>query len=94
MNAKKIAAWTVGIVFALILTLGLIYLVLPNVLCDIIGWVVICLSLAWGLLMPNPVSLWTLAAGVCMVICPGWAAGILLILAGTVGAVVNLFTGR
>ena len=87
MKKKKTVAYLLGGSFAVGAIIGLAFLVAPRAFSVTAALVVICLSLASGLILPNPVSFWFLMAGICMLILPSWVVGILLLLLSAAGMV-------
>lgn len=90
MKKQKIAALLSGIFWATALLIGICLLPASDTGSMVSGIVVICLSLASGMLVPNPISLWALIAGICMIVFPGWAVGLVLCSIGAAGALANL----
>lgn len=89
MNRKKLISFFVGGTFAFALIIGILFLAAPKAFSVATAIVVICLSLASGLILPNPVSFWFLVAGVCMLVFPAWVVGLILICAAAAGMAVN-----
>ena len=94
MNKRKIFAWLAGISSAIALIIGLICLFSSETVSFASGIVVICLSLASGLIIPNPISLVCLIAGICMLIFPARIVGIILMLIGLGGGLANWLVWR
>lgn len=94
MNKKKVFAYIVGGTCAAASALGMILLIPSKPLTLSTAIVMICLSLASGLLIPNPISFLGLMAGICMIIFPSWVVGIIFMLLGIAGAIVNLFVAK
>lgn len=94
MNKKKVFAYIVGGTCAAASALGMILLIPSKPLTLSTAIMMICLSLASGLLIPNPISFWGLMAGICMIIFPSWIVGIIFMLLGIAGAIVNLFVAK
>lgn len=88
MLVRKMLAWVVGGSCAISVVLGALLLIPSKMWSVFVAVTVICLSLASGLLMPNPISIWTLIAGVCMIVFPAWCVGIILIVLGDRKSVV------
>lgn len=94
MNMKKTFAYIVGGTCAVTATLGTILLISSKTLTIPTAIVIICLSLASGLIIPNPVSFLGLIAGICMIVFPSWIVGIIFICLGIAGTIVNLFVAK
>lgn len=91
---KKTFAYIIGGSFAVAILLGMILLISSKAMTISAAIVMICLSLASGLLIPNPVSFLGLIAGICIIIFPSWIVGIIFILLGIAGAIANLFVAK
>ena len=89
MFRKKILSWLWGGTFAFSTLMGLFLLLASEKVSLISGIVVICLSIASGLILPNPLCVFTLIAGICMTVLPPWTVGIVLLCIGLAGALVN-----
>ena len=94
MNKKKVFAYIVGGTCATAFALGMILLIPSKPLTLSTAIIMICLSIASGLLIPNPISFLGLMAGIYMIIFPSWIIGIIFILLGIAGAIVNLFVAK
>lgn len=85
---KKILSWILGITFIAAFACGICLLIFAQAISLVLGIVVICLSLATGLILPNPISLFALIAGICMIFAPV-PTGIVLTCVGTIGMLTN-----
>lgn len=94
MKKKKAVAYIIGATCAIAVILGIIMLFSPKVITVSAAIAIICLSLASGLIIPNPISFLGLIAGICMLILPPWIVGIIFICAGIAGAVANIFISK
>lgn len=94
MNKKKTFAYIIGGTCAVAVTLGIVLLISSKTIALSTAIVMICLSLASGLLIPNPISFLGLIAGICMIAFPSWIVGIIFILLGITGAIANLFVAK
>lgn len=88
---KKLVSYGVGTICAGFVVLGAFLFVAPKPVAVAAAIVVICLSLAYGMLTADPCSLVALVAGICMWTLPGWIVGIVFVLFGSAGAVINMF---
>lgn len=92
MNKKNLISLSIGIMCIITLLIGICMLVLPKSLSLPSGIILICLSLAFGMLMPNPISFIGLLMGILMIIFPKWLplySGIFFIVAGVIIAIAN-----
>lgn len=87
MKNNKVLAILLGGSFGIEAIIGLLFLVAPKAFSTTAAVVVICLSVASGLILPNPVSFWFLIAGICMLVLPAWVVGICLLVLSAVGMV-------
>lgn len=94
MNKRKMIAYIIGATFAAAFILGLILLVASKGITVSIAITIICLSLASGLIAPNPISFVGLIAGICMLVFPPWIVGVVFIVIGVAGAVINALTAN
>ena len=94
MKSKKVSSILLGVVFAVEAVTGLLFLLVPGALSTTAAVLVICLSLASGLIVPNSLSLWFLAAGICMLVLPDWAVGICLLAFAAVGVTTSFLGNR
>ena len=93
---KKVIPYLIGGMCVLWIFLGLLLLIPSNAIRITIATVIVCLSIATGMLVPlpaimNPFSFWGLVVGIGLYFLPGWVMGIVFLLAGAVGAVANYF---
>lgn len=88
---KNTLSYSVGSSFALTLIFGVMLFFIPNWATITISIIIMCLSIASGMLFYNPLSVYWLIIGICMVAIP-WktAMGIVFICLGIVGATGNL----
>lgn len=91
MNKRKLITLLIGILCAVALAVGFCMLFVSGKISLVGGSVVICISLASGLIVPNPLSFIGLIAGILMLILPSWVVGVILLCMGTAAALVNLF---
>lgn len=91
---KKVLPYGVGVICTALIALGLVLLVAPKTVAVTAATVIICLSIAYGLLTIDPGSIIGLAAGVCMIVFPGWIVGIFFAVLGVAGTVANLFVHK
>lgn len=94
MKNNKVSAILLGCSFGVGAVIGLLFLVAPKAFSTTAAMIVICLSLASGLILPNPVSFWFLVAGICMLVFPSWVVGICLMALSAVGMVTVPFSYR
>ena len=86
---KKIIAWIVGGVFLTVMLLGICVLFFPRGAAIGVGIAIICVSLAFGMILINPLFIIPLALGVLMLFVPPYVSGIILIVLGAVFMVAN-----
>ena len=85
---RKILSLVIGIVFISLLLIGVMFVVAPRVFSVVVGIVVVCLSLAFGMILPpEPSSFFALIVGICMIVFPPKIVGIVFVLLGIAGAV-------
>lgn len=94
METKKVIAYIIGGTCALAVLIGLVLLAASRTVHISVAIVIICLSLAFGIMAANPISLIGLMAGICMLVFPAWIVGIIFMLLGIAGAIVNLFVAK
>ncbi len=94
MKKKQTIAYLVGGFSTVALLLGIIMLFATKTITDSTAVTIICLSLASGLLLPNPISFMGLIAGISLLVLPPWSVGIILILIGTSGVLTNIFVSK
>lgn len=90
MKKKSLILLLCGIFCMSLVLAGLCLLAFPRQFATVGGVVVICLSLATGLIVPNPVSFAYLVAGILMLVLPKPIPAIILLCLGVGGAVANL----
>ena len=90
MKKKSLIFLLCGIFCASLLLAGLCLLLFSKQFATAGGSVVLCLSLATGLIAPNPVSLAYLVAGILMWVLPKPIPAIILLCLGAGGAIANL----
>ena len=90
MKIKRLVFLLCGIFCASLLLAGLCLLLFSKQFATVGGIVVICMSLATGLIIPNPVSIAYLVAGILMWVLPKPIPAVLLLCLGVAGAVANL----
>lgn len=90
MKKKSLIFLLCGIFCASLLLAGLYLLLFSKQFATVGGIVVICLSLATGLIAPNPVSIAYLIAGILMLVLPKPIPAIILLCLGASGAIANL----
>lgn len=92
MKKKNLISLAIGIMCIITLIIGICMLVLPKSLSLPSGIILICLSLASGMLIPNPISFAGLIIGILMIIFPNWLplySGIFFIVLGAVISIAN-----
>lgn len=90
MDNRKIYTLFIGVMWTIALLLSVLIMVSGPVVGRVIGIVVICLSLATGMLLPNPISFLGLFAGAAIAFLPPWISGLFLLLLNLAGMVSNL----
>ena len=90
MKNKRLIFLLCGIFCASLILAGLCLLVFSKQFATVGGIVVICLSLATGLIVPNPVSIAYLVAGILMLVLPKPVPAILLLCLGAGGAIADM----
>lgn len=90
MNTQKLSAYIIGAIFATECLLGLGFVLGANAYTITMAVILICLSIAFGLLTANPLGVQGLVAGICMLLLPSKVIGVLFICIGIAGAIVNL----
>ena len=94
MIKKKFLAYILGATLAIAVVLGLLIILLPEFFTIASAITIICISLAFGIVLPNPVSFVGLIAGILMLIFPANIIGIIFICFGIIGALANLFVWK
>ena len=89
MKKRKILSLIIGIFCTIILLGGVCMLFLSKTASTVSGVAVIVISLASGLIIPNPISFVGLIIGICMLFMPPLLIGIVLIAFGAIGAALN-----
>lgn len=92
MKKKNLIFLSIGITCIITLIIGICMLILPKSMSLPSGIILICLSLAFGMLLPNPISFIGLIMGIFMIIFPKWLAlysGIFFICLGIISAIIN-----
>lgn len=89
MKLQKWFAYGVGILCAVCLLTGISILIWKAPAMITVAVVIICLSICSGILLPNPISLLCLLAGVGMFLVPPQVSGIVLVFLGCAGALTN-----
>ena len=87
MKIKKTLTHICGALSAGLFLCGLCSFMLGRTFAFTVGIVIACLSLASGLLLPNPISFLTLAVGLCMIFAPVTVSGIVLVTLGAAGMI-------
>ena len=90
MTKKKLVNLLAGVVCAFALIVGLCLLLSGSGTAVAGGITVIVISLASGLILPNPLSLIGLLAGICMLVFPAKIVGTVFAVLGIGGAIANL----
>ena len=93
-NLKRAIAYIVGATGVLAFLVGIIFLPGAKALTISAAVTVICLSLAFGILIPNPICFVGLIAGICALVFPSWIVGIILMVVGIAIAVANVFISQ
>lgn len=94
MKKKNLIFLSIGIICIITLIIGICMLILPKSMSLPSGIILICLSLAFGMILPNPISFIGLIMGIFMIIFPKWLAlysGIFFICLGIISAIANPF---
>lgn len=91
MVKKKLIAYLLGGTLAVAVALGLMMILLPKFFTVASAVTIICISLAFGIMCPNPISIVGFIAGILMLIFPANIIGIVFICFGIIGALANLF---
>ena len=94
MKKKQLSPWLMGILAAVALVLGICLLFVPKPVIVVAGIVLICLSIAFGLITINPVFALGIVGGVLMIFLPPWTAGIFLMICGIGGMIGNVAANR
>ncbi len=74
----------------MVLATGICFLFAPKTVAVVCGIILICLSLATGILLPNPFSPIGLLVGICMILCQPVFIGVIIICFGGIAAIINL----
>ena len=90
MKKKSLIFLLCGIFCASLILAGLCLLLFSKQFATVGGMIVICLSLATGLIAPNPISLAYLVAGILMWVLPKPIPAIILLCIGVGGVLANL----
>ena len=90
MKNKRLIFLLCGIFCASLILAGLCLLAFSKQFATVGGIVVICQSLATGLIVPNPVSIAYLVAGILMLVLPKPIPAVILLCVGVGGAIVEL----
>lgn len=90
MKNKRLIFLLCGIFCTSLILAGLCLLAFSKQFATVGGIVVICLSLATGLIVPNPVSIAYLVAGILMLVLPKPIPAVILLCMGVGGAIVEL----
>lgn len=90
MKTRKNITLLIGIFGFLVLTTGVCFLFVPKTAAVVCGIILVCLSLATGILLPNPFSFVGLLAGICMSLCAPTYIGAIFICFGCITAITNL----
>ena len=87
--AKKIIVYLVGAGFLLLTILGIALVIGPESTDTVSGITLIVLSIASGLIVPNPISIFGLIAGILILVLPEKVAGIALLVIGAGACIAN-----
>ena len=87
---KKLSPYITGIAGIWSVILGIVFLAAPKGVCITLATAALCLVLAFGIMIPNPFSIITLIASICMLVLPPWVVGIIFIILGIAVAVLNI----
>ena len=93
MNFKKAIFWSCGGVSAGMILLGVCLMVLPKTFAVVMGAVFAAISICFGLITGMPVFGIGLIAGVCMMLLPPLACGIIFAVVGCGGCVAVAVLG-
>ena len=94
MYKKKLIAYGVGSLCAVGLLCGVLILLFGKSAAITSSIVVICLSICFGILAPNPICFWSFIAGICMLVFPKPVTGIILITLSAGSALANYMVYR
>lgn len=86
---QKIFHWSVGVICAKAMMVGLVAIILPENASLAMSITVIVISIASGLILPNPFSFLGLIAGILMLFMPLWVVGIVLIALSITGMLLT-----
>lgn len=89
MKSRKVLISVLCIVAACVLLTGIGFLFASKTISIIGGIVIICLSLASGLILPNPISFFALIAGICALVFPPQIIGIAFAFLGLIGMITG-----
>lgn len=89
MKSEKILTLVLGVTAVCALLTGICFVLASKTISIIGGIVIICLSLASGLILPNPISFFTLIAGICTLVFPPQIIGIVFAILGLAGMVTG-----
>lgn len=90
MKKKTLICLICGIICVVLALAGLSLLLFSKQFANAGGIIVICLSLATGLIAPNPVSIAYLITGVLMLVLPKSILAIILLCLGVCGSIADL----
>ncbi|MBE6681614.1 MAG: hypothetical protein E7600_04975 [Ruminococcaceae bacterium] len=94
MKTKKITAYIIGGMGAVALLFGIILMFSSKAVSVSAAIVILCISMAFGIMMPNPVSIIGFVAGICMLVFPSLTVGIIMITLGVIMAVANVIISK
>ena len=94
MMKQKIFHWSIGVICAIAMMVGLLAIILPENASLAMAITVIVISIASGLILPNPFSFLCLIAGILMLFMPLWVVGIVLIALSIAGMLWTPFHWR
>lgn len=90
MKNKRLIMLLCGVFCVSLIVAGLCLLLFSKQFATVGGIVVICLSVATGLIAPNPVSIAYLVAGILMLVLPKPIPAIILLCLGVAGGIADL----
>lgn len=91
MKIKKMIAYFLGGTGSVAILTGILMLLAPKAFSIATAIVIICLSLAIGIMIPNPISTVGFFAGICMLVFPARIVGLILLAGGMVAVILNPF---
>ena len=94
MKFKGTILWTCGILSVLMIAAGLGSVLLSESFSDVVGIIMCCLSLATGIIIPNPISFISLVVGVLLILVSGQITGGIILGIGIICSAMTLIAGQ